>query len=671
MARNISHNKYALLPLMVSSALASGISQAQEAQEPEDTAETPMETVVVVGVATDTEITPEELDKQQANDLSDIFRQIPSVSVGGSLGIAQKVYIRGMEDTLLNVTVDGAPQTGTLFHHIGRVSIEPELLQKVEVQAGAGEATSGAGAIGGAIRFETKDADDLLDEGEQFGAIVKGGVFSNDGQKASASVYGKITENWGLLGSFVTIEHENMEDGDGNTIYGTASDQDLAFMKLSGDVSENQKLSVSFEQRNESGELSQRPNWPAYEGQTLYPMDAERQTFVANHQFSPSALINLETTVYHTKSEMEQNVYDRWGKYGASVESLGFDLRNTSNIGQHTITYGVEGREDEVESRYLSEPYIGISYSEEGQILSAYVQDHWQATDALLLSFGVRYDEYQLEQVTYDDETDSQGFSPNIGMSYSITDALTLTAGHATAMRGKEVGDGFTLESAVIDPDLDAETVDNTELGLEYLQDGLGLKAAIYRSTIDDVILDQLGSGTYYENIGELETEGFELSASYAWDKLSLSAAFSHSDSELNGYTVEGYEHNGLANARGDTWNLTATYAFTPKLELGWNYTLVQDLNDIEVLQRAVEIGWIDSTQTVDKPGYQVHDLYLHWEPLADDRLNVNLAIQNLLNEHYRDHSSVADYSGIDGWGIVAGLYEAGRDIRLSVDYRF
>ncbi|WP_445364271.1 TonB-dependent receptor [Microbulbifer sp. ANSA003] len=664
MARNISHNKYALLPLMVSSALASGISQAQEVQKQEDAAENPMETVVVVGVATDTEITPEELDMQQANDLSDIFRQIPSVSVGGSLGIAQKVYVRGMEDTLLNVTVDGAPQTSTLFHHIGRVSIEPELLQKVEVQAGAGEATSGAGAIGGAIRFETKDADDLLDDGEQFGAIVKGAFFSNDGEKASASVYGKITDNWGLLGSFVTVDRDDMEDGDGDTIYGTASEQDLAFIKLSGDLSEDQKLSVSFEQREESGEFSRHPNWPALQGDTLYPMEAERQTFVVNHQFSPSDLINLETTVYHTKSEAWRELWD----YVASVESIGFDLRNTSSVGQHTITYGIEAREDEVEG---VEGGLN-SWLEEGHVRGAYIQDHWQATDALLLSFGLRYDEYELEQVTHDDETDSQGFSPNIGMSYSLTDALTFTAGHATAMRGKEVGDGFTLWSATLDPDLDAETVDNTELGLEYSLDGLQLKAAIYRSTIDDVIFDQVGRPVYYENIGELETEGFELSASYVWDQLTISAAFSHNDSELNGETVEGYEHNGLANARGDTWNLTTSYAITPKLELGWNFTLVQDLNDIEVLHRSVEVDDdVDSIQEVDKPGYQVHDLYLHWEPLADDSLNVNLAVQNLFNEHYRDHSSVADYTDITGFGSVAGIYEAGRDIRLSVDYRF
>lgn len=83
------------------------------------------ESIVVVDQTTNTVITPEELDKYQANDLADIFCLVPSVSVGGSLGIAQKVYIRGMENTLLNVTVDSAPQTSTLFHHIGRVFVDP------------------------------------------------------------------------------------------------------------------------------------------------------------------------------------------------------------------------------------------------------------------------------------------------------------------------------------------------------------------------------------------------------------------------------------------------------------------------------------------------------------------------------------------------------------------
>ncbi|QIL92043.1 TonB-dependent receptor [Microbulbifer harenosus] len=622
-----------------------------------------LETMVVVGVATDTEITPEQLEKQQANDLADIFRHIPSVSVGGSLGIAQKVYIRGMEDTLLNVTVDGAPQTGTLFHHIGRVSIEPELLDTVEVQSGAGEATSGPGAIGGAIRFKTKDANDLLRSGEQFGARLKGGYFSNDGTKGSASVYGKLGANWGVIGSFVQVERNNMKDGAGNEILATAADQNLAFVKVSGDITENQKLTVSYEQREESGELGRRPNWFVLEGDTLYPMDAERETLVANYSASLNDAVNLEITAYDTNSDMVQD--GPWGLYGGNTASIGFDIRNTSSFGQHTLTYGIERRNQKVVAGGR-EVDSTSSISETGRVQGAYIQDHWQVTEPLLLSFGVRYDAYELTQNNFDGEFSSDDVSPNVGFSYALSDTWTLSAGHAQAVRGKEVGDSFTLESADIDPALKAESVDNNELALEYIGGSLAVKAAVYQSTIDDVIYDE----DLFENIGKLESDGFELSAAYSYESWYLTAAYSHNDSTLNGNDIEGYEHNGLGNTRGDTLTLAVDYALTDRLDLGWNLTQVQGI-DVEVLHRSVELGWIDSVQTIDKSGYQLHDIYLRWQPLQDESLAVNFAVQNLFDEHYRDHSSVGDYSDIPGWGIVSGVYEAGRDVRLSVDYRF
>ena len=219
MLTRVSELKRAVLPMAIASALYAHTAVAENASD----TSTVLAPVAVVGQTTNVEITAEQLDFYQANDLADIFRHVPSVSVGGSLGIAQKVYIRGLEDTQLSVTVDGAPQTGTLFHHAGRLSIEPELLKKVEVQAGAGEATAGAGAIGGAIHFETKDPEDLLAPGQKFGGMVKGGVFSNEGHRESVSLYGRIGESGGFLASYMNADRDDMKDGNGDTLASTAS----------------------------------------------------------------------------------------------------------------------------------------------------------------------------------------------------------------------------------------------------------------------------------------------------------------------------------------------------------------------------------------------------------------------------------------------------------------
>ncbi|WP_064773881.1 TonB-dependent receptor domain-containing protein [Hyphomonas pacifica] len=655
-----------------------------------DDAELIEDVVVVVGETTNVLIDADQIEKTQANDLADIFRQTPSVSVGGSIGIAQKVYVRGLEDTLLNVTVDGAPQTGTLFHHIGRVQIEPELLKRVELQAGAGEATAGFGAVGGAIRFRTKSASDLLEDGQRFGGMVRGSWFSNDGYKASLTGYGKLTENWDLLGSLVYVDRDNMKDGDGDTLYATAAEQMLGFIKLSGELAPDHYVSVSYERREEEGDFSARPNWPALENDTLFPSEAVRETIVGNYRNELSDMLNMDATAYYTTSEFQQNRFDRWGMYGGDLETYGFDLRNTSKFGAHRLVYGIEHRNDTVSSEYQAEdsvwqdwawdPNIG-AFREEGKLWAGYIQGHFQLTDKFLLSAGGRYDSYELDLVTYDEKTSSDGFSGNIGVLYDLTPDLALSAGYAQAFRGKEVGDSFTLEKQPgrlrLQPGLDPERVDNTEAGLVYDNGQLRAGASVFSMKIDDVIMDQLGGlgapqdSTYYENVGEFETEGVELRLGYSWQSLSADLFYTAYDSELNGHDVEGYEEIGLANTSGDQWNFNIAWMPTDTLNLGLNVRHVEDLNDIVVLYRAVELGWIDSLQTVDKPGYTVTDIYAEWRPEAMPGLRLNVGVQNLFDELYRDHASVADYNAIPGWEVIAGVYEAGRDVRISIGYDF
>ncbi|OBT13851.1 TonB-dependent receptor [Vibrio sp. UCD-FRSSP16_10] len=653
--------KVTSLAMLVASALASPVALAEtkETDAEIDKSHSP-EVMVVVGELTNVSVTDTELENYQAQDLEDIFRTDPSVTVGGSIGVAQKVYVRGLEDTYLNVTVDGAPQTSTLFHHIGRLSIDPYLLKTVEVQAGAGEATSGFGALGGSIRFKTKSAHDLLAPGESFGGRVSANYFTNDGYAGSASAYGEINDNWGILGSFVQTKNENMTDGNGDEIYGSSSDRALGFIKIDGDLTDNQTLAFSYENRNEKGEFGQRPNWPATATDPLYPLETQRHTFTANHTFSLNDLLNLENTVYYTQADVTQDA--RWGKYNGEVNTIGLDVRNTTYIQDHAVTYGIEYRSDEAVAKSL-EPGAGPKVNEDGDVFGVYAQDHWQLADSFLLSFGTRYDRYTLKQHSTGTEIDSDGLSSNVGFNYQIIDGLKLNAGYAQALRGKQVGDTFTLDVYTINPDLKAETAENAEIGLEYRQENWLASATVFQSTIDDVIdVD----GRQYENVGTLKTKGYELRATYWFEKVTAMASFSSVDSELNGQTLNGYDHVGIGNSRGDTLGLNLTYNMNQHLELGWNYSYVADLNNVEVKNAYVADG-----SSIDKPGYQVHDIYVQWYPLNSQDLNVNLTVTNLFNEYYRDHSSVGDFTSLPGFESVAGVYAAGRDIRVGVSYAF
>lgn len=159
-----------------------------------------------------------------------------TLAVGGGAPIAQKIYVRGFEDVLLNVTIDGAQQAGELYHHQGRVQIEPEFIRSIQLDAGAGAATAGAGALTGALAVTTKDAFDLLAPGRNFGFLTRatGGFNGDDNYKGVISVYGKLNDTVGIAAGFTRQSGDDYEDGNGRLVTPTGYDHERGYVKFTG-----------------------------------------------------------------------------------------------------------------------------------------------------------------------------------------------------------------------------------------------------------------------------------------------------------------------------------------------------------------------------------------------------------------------------------------------------
>lgn len=641
-------NRPTILTVAIASALSGQVAWAAENESIQ------LDTVKVTGNTITPEtnsVTAEQIEKIQANDLQDLFSQSPEVTIGGGPGFAQKLYIRGVEDQLLNITIDGAQQATRQFHHAGRISIEPELLKRVEVNAGAGNALSGPGALGGSVKFTTKDPEDMLKPGDQFGGLVKGMFSSNtDSFKTNTSLFGRLTDDWSAMVSYTQADVDNYEDGNGDEMLGTEADQEYLFAKVVGHLTDSQTLRLSFEKREDEGERSQRPQWRVAGFNPLYPIESERETITLNYTLNPinNPYLDLALTLYDTETEMFQN--GRFGPFTGTGESTGFDLRNTSILGMHNVTYGVDYREDKTIADGVSE-----SAKDDSKVKGIYIQDDIYITDALLLSGGMRYDDYELENEFANTQYREDDVSHNIGLNFHFTENFSAFASYAEAFKGPLAQDAFKVGFTSNAADLKPEKAENVEFGVAYESISWFGSAKAYRSEIQDVIGVSPSNRNLFDNIGDLDSDGYILEVGHRWKSVMARLSYHYNDAEVDGVEANAYDHNGIANTVRDTVIVSMDYQYDPQWNFGWNARFVKGRDNVE-----------SSLGEVDQPGFGVHDLYVQWTPSTTEDVRIGLALHNVLDKDYLDHSSVANYEG-----ILSGYNEPGRDVRLSVAWQF
>lgn len=654
-----------LLALAIIAVCAAQSSHGQEAQNISER-ET-LEMVYVVGQATsgiDSLVTQEDLENMLAGDLSDIFALDPAVSVGGSVGMGQKLYVRNTGEDLLNISVDGAEQAGAVFHHSGRVAIEPELLKRVEVEAGAGSATAGPGAIGGSIKFATKDPEDLLDSGENIGALVKATHYNNgNGLKTSATIYGK--DRVGVLSamaSYVGSDVENLDDGDGKEILGTESEKRLGYAKVVANITKEQFVSLSYEGLSEEGNILYKPELVASERNVAEPTEGKRSTLILNYSFDSQSqdAIDFSMNIYSTELEQEREF--RGTSYDGAVETLGLTLQNKSQVANHQLIYGVNYRDDKSTLNDVDiEPFF---FEETGEVIGLFFQDVVEFSKRLTISAGVRFDDYELLDVESQTISDS-GVSPNLSANYEFVEGFSLSVGYAEAFRGPEVKDSFKLSTSTNAVDLEAETAKNMELGLDFVRENFKLAVGIYSAVIENPVGGVVPWSRESINLeDDIETEGVFTRFDVNWDKLTLSVSYNHADTEAGGEIATRYVYSSGATTSGDTLVLDISYDFTNDFIVGWVSEWVEDINDISIDLAGEQL-------VADKPGYDVHDLFARWTPAFVDGLDITLTAKNIFNEQYLNHGSVENFEFNPGYEGIVGSAEPGRDIRVSAAFSF
>ncbi|MEZ9059058.1 TonB-dependent receptor domain-containing protein [Vibrio pelagius] len=641
------------------------------------------ETVVVVGSALDqhvqTEINSDTLEQKQASDIKDVLNTMPSVTVDGNARYSRKVFIRGMEDKFSVVTIDGARQEGQLFHHSGDQTFDPAMLKSAEITLGGNSVLSGAGAINGSFSYETKDPSDLLRGDETIGARVKTGYqTAYERFTTNVAVYAKLNDKLQFMGIANYSEDGDLHIPGEDDVTSKQGELKSGLAKVVFIPNDANEFKLTFNKYEDGGkrQLSGEKAGALYADDEHNYHAISRDTVTLNHHYdNGSDLVNLTTDLYYNRQYMDRDAVVSNTSSGDlsipdreyNVTTIGGDIRNISWVGEHELTYGVEGYKakqwiDSGLGVYTSGTNIGQTknYDMDGGTVTAYgiyAQDAFEISDFRFVT-GLRYDVHELGGV-FSGKYDQ--LSPKFQGEHQTTDNLRLRVGYGRLFKGAALPETLTMKAAsdVNQADTKAMTGNNYEAGFDYdLSDLLAADHAILGFTAYQYDLDNqmhpTKNNTTLANQYDVEVWGVETVFTYSIDDFALYANHSFSDGDqtsLKNGTTSHMNKTGIHNIKAGF-----NYSLSNELVFGWDSRFVpgNDYTDEDGVK-------------IERAGFGTHNIWAAYVPDFAKDLSVNLAVDNLFDKKYAEHT---------GFGISWGSekytsYEAGRNFKASVAYSF
>ena len=599
-------------------------------------------------------ITEEEIEERNPTTLADVFAGETSVIATGGAAVAQKVFVNGLEESLLSVTIDGARQNKGAFHHHGNVLLDPGLLKRVEVSRGLAPADAGPNAVAGAIAYETKDVADLLDDGDNFGGQLKLSYGSNGmGLGTILSIYGR-EGGFEYLLSGTKRQGEDYKDGDGTTVLGTNAELADYLGKVAYESASGHRLEFAASSTLDTGERatqetsrgeSQRPNFGGLTALDTYLKEgrSERKSYTLTYT-NEQATGLWDPTLQLSYNEQEVNARLVAGKN----KSLSGTAKNEFDIGNGTVTAGFDFFKEEA---IAVDPDSGDEGAKEK--LSSYgifAQVRQDVGDRLSFSYGARYDWQEFTghsgEKFYDD-----GASVNGSVDVMLSDAWTLNAGLASTWGGYELGEAALVGNSSWTYDgFQSSRAHAGRIGLRFEQGGWTASAAYFKTEIHDLARVLPGRGTTRGTTNDVLSEGYDLSLGYDWGTGYVQANYTDAEVTEDGDTIgtQSYYRGrpvGQALALQAAWDITSEYSIGGSAEVSFD----NELDDGSVVK-----------------GYEVANIYGTYTPDQMENLELRLDIRNVFDATYSRRAA----DGQNNDSIVA-LTEPGRTFALTASIKF
>lgn len=624
-------------------------------------------------------ITSEQAEKILPGRFSDVLAGIPGVwTQTNADDPGTSISIRGLQDFgRVAVIVDGARQNFQVSEHggSGKFYFDPEMFSQVEVSRGPVSNIYGSGAIGGVVSITTKEVEDILLDGDRYGASVKGLIGSNsEDLLGSAFFAARPTEDFDFVVGVVGRQDDDYADGNGNTVVNTGEETTSELAKLTyrpGDGHEIKLSVINLDSSFDNGAPDGDPEGSGIE----YGNDVATTTATAKYSYlSPdNPWIDFEGSLYWSRTRQDSVVKDRYvinagpyfppaidtcatycadftGPVGTEsyyeINTVGFDVNNSSLFDgyglNHTLTVGGDFFADDVDTggdefglSYIDEEGYKSTPSGERQVGGAFVQWMGERGTWLDVIAALRYDAYHMKGGG--EESDGGRLSPKLTVGLTPFDGFTVYGLYAEGYRAPAVTEAFVngyhpgaFFEYLPNPGLRPETGRTFEAGINYKRDGVffegdavRFKANAFINNVEDFIdfqdLTSSPDCTYsdcygYINVAKARIKGVEIEGTYDAGTWFVGA----SGTVLDGEDVDTGDRL-YSVLPGEFMISIGARFFDQKLTIAPNWRYVTGVDDED--------------PSTDYNDYNLFGLTVAYQP--NERTTATLVVDNIFDEYY------------------------------------
>lgn len=597
----------------------------------------------------------EEITRLAPTTTADILKEIPGVSTSRPGGWGTKPYLQGMTDSRLLVLVDGARinQACPMGMDACTATLEPEMIDNVEVLKGPGAVEYGSGNMGGVITISTVSSDYGYSPAFQSEFRYAGSYKSVSNSRTGTLSFNGGNNRFDLIASVDRGVHGDYQTKRG-TVENSGFESGNVHLKMRYHPSSDRQLALSTQIYR-----AKNIGWPA--ANTIIPTE-KRSAFVLNYVARNTARhfrrIELHLSyqpMYHTMTNTLPGNRQYTGN--SRSDTYNASAKTTWPAGDnHTLLFGADftlwkmnARRVNVENGSRS-PFIDIlPHSSLGEF-GIFVQDEFKISPRLKTEIGIRSNyvtsnaEKEEASIIPQNQLRSREslFNGSAALLYKLGSDIVLTTSISRGFKVPTPVERY-IAAPMLDgyyrigtPTLFSETNTNARAGLRGMRNRLNWGMEVYTHRLSGLISAEVDSETAspYEglkgvkrfvNINEATVHGGSIFVGFSiaqWLFLTTSVSYDWGEDRITGEPLP-----FMAPLQSST-------------KLRYHNSDKGQWLEISARAAAEQNRYSRSYGEKYTPGYVVFNVRGGWE--ISEGLELSVGVENVFNHYYRDHLNPA-----------------------------